>query len=98
MNKMKEEYYLPIWIKALLGFALVMLGLLFTFIVFRFFPMPKGTGFDGLNTLITVFVALGIILLLFVVGLIMDKRHPYSLFGICLGLFVLALVLIRVLV
>ncbi len=93
---MREEYYMPIWIKGLLGFALVMAGILFTFIVFRFFPVPKETGFDGLSSLMFVFFALGICLVLYVGGLIFDKRHPYSIFAICLGLFASSLVLIRI--
>ncbi|MEO5907511.1 MAG: hypothetical protein ABIQ11_12345 [Saprospiraceae bacterium] len=84
---MHEEYYMPIWIKALLGFALVMVGILFTFIVFRFFPVLKETGFDGLSSLMFVFFALGMCLVLYVGGLVFDKRHPYSIFAICLGLF-----------
>jgi len=38
---MKGEYYLPIWIKAVLGFLLIMLGLLFTFGV-QIFSGAKG--------------------------------------------------------
>lgn len=93
---MRDEYYMPIWIKGLLGFALVIAGILFTFIVFRFFPVPKEAGFDGLSSLMFVFIVLGICLVLYVGGLIFDKRHPYSLFAICLGLFASALVLIRI--
>ncbi|MDQ3015102.1 MAG: hypothetical protein M3R25_00025 [Bacteroidota bacterium] len=92
---MKEEFYMPIWIKTLLGFALVMGGIVFTFLVFRFIPVRKETGFDGLNSLMFVFLALGIALLLYIVGLIFDKRHPYSIFTFCFGLFLGALLLIR---
>ena len=93
---MKEEFYMPGWIKAVLGFALVMLGLLFTFIVFRFFPVKKEVGFDGMGSLIYSFFALGMVLILYVVGLLMDKKHPYTLFFICIGMFVLLLAGIRI--
>ena len=93
---MKEEFYMPGWIKAVLGFALVMLGLLFTFIVFRFFPVKKEAGFDGMGSLIYSFFALGMVLILYVVGLLMDKKHPYTLFFICIGMFVLLLAGIRI--
>lgn len=92
---MKEEYYMPIWIKALLGFVLVMGGILCTFLVFRFIPIRKETGFDGLSSLMIVFIALGIALLAYIAGLIFDKRHPYSIFSICFGLFLVALGMIR---
>jgi hypothetical protein len=92
---MEEEFYMPIWIKALLGFALVMVEILFTFLVFRFIPIPKQSGYDGLGALLYVFSAMGISLILFVVGLLMDKKHPYTLFALCLGSFLVVLGLIR---
>jgi hypothetical protein len=48
---MKEEFYMPLWIKALLGFGLVMAGILFTFITYRFFPVKKESGFDNSGSL-----------------------------------------------
>lgn len=84
-NNTREEYYMPIWIKALLGFALVILGIFFTFLTFRFVPVPKEAGFDGWSGLLYVFIALGVVLLVFIIGLMMDKKHPYTLFGLCLG-------------
>jgi len=92
---MREEYYMPIWIKAILGFALVVGGMLCTFLVFRFVPLPKESGIDGFGSLMMVFTALGAILVLFVLGLIFDRRHPYTLFSMCMGLFLVLLVLIR---
>lgn len=86
---------MPVWIKGLLGFGLVMAGLLFTFLIFRFFPVPKQTGFDGLDSLLLVFLSLGLSLLLFIFGLMLDKKHPYTLFSFCLGLFLVLLILIR---
>ena len=93
---MKEEFYMPVWIKALLGFALVMLGLLFTFVVFRFFPVRKEPGFDSEGSLYYYFFALGMVLILYIIGLLLDKRHPYTLFMICLGMFVLLIAGIRI--
>ncbi len=93
---MKEEFYMPIWIKTLLGFALVMGGILCTFLVFRFVPVRKEEGFDGLSSLMFVFMALGIALVLYIGGLLFDKRHPYSIFSICFALFLGALILIRI--
>jgi hypothetical protein len=74
-----------------------MVGVLFTFLMFRFFPVPKQTGYDGMDALSYVFMSLGAVLILFITGLIMDKKHPYSLFAICLSVFVTLLVLIRIL-
>ena len=93
---MKREFYMPGWIKAVLGFALVMLGLLFTFIAYRFFPVKKEADFDDRGWLIYSFFALGIVLILYVVGLLMDKKHPYTLFFICIGIFLLLLAGIRI--
>ena len=55
---MKPELYQPIWIKAVLGFVLFMLGLLFTFLVFRFIPISKKEGVDGLGGLLIVLFCL----------------------------------------
>ena len=93
---MKEEFYMPIWIKALLGFALVMLGILFTFIVFRFFPVKKEPEFDGWGSMVYSLFSLGIVLVAYIIGLLMDKKHPYTLFLICLAMFVLLLAGIRI--
>ena len=48
--------YKPIWLKAVLAFALIFLGILLTFIVYRFFPIPKQEGFDGLGALLYIFL------------------------------------------
>ncbi|HZV68809.1 MAG TPA: hypothetical protein VFG10_04665 [Saprospiraceae bacterium] len=95
---MREEYYMPIWIKALLAFLLVMLGILFTFIMYRFFPVPKETGFDGLGSLMYIFFILGALELVFIFGVMFLRKHPYSLFSTCLLLFLVGLILIRWLV
>ena len=92
---MKEEFYMPIWIKAILGFALVMLGIIFTFAVFRFFPVKKETGFDHMGSLTYAFISLGMVLVIFIIGLLMDKKHPYTLFALCLGMYVVLLAGIR---
>ena len=95
---MREEYYMPIWIKAVLAFLLVMIGIVLTYCTFRFFPVPQEAGFDARGSLMYVMTALGGVLLLFVTGIMMARRHPYSIFGICLGLFLIMLVIIRCLV
>ena len=86
---------MPIWIKALLAFALIMIGIVLTYLSFKFFPIPNETGFDGFGSLMYVFIALGVSVLVFILGLIIDRRHPYSLFAICLTLFLVLLILIR---
>ena len=93
---MKKEIYIPGWVKVVLGFGIIMLGLLFTFLVFRFFPVRKETGYDGMGALVYAWFALGVVFVMYLVGLIMDKKHPYSLFFICLGIFVLLLAGIRI--
>ena len=93
---MKEEYYMPLWIKTLLGFGLVMAGILLTFATYRFFPVKKESGFDNLGSLKFTFISLGMVLIVFIIGLLMDKRHPYSLFILCLSMFVLLLAGIRI--
>lgn len=93
----KKIIYIPGWIKAVLGFALIMLGVLLTFLMFRFFPVRKETGFDSMGALIYSWFALGISFVLYIVGLIIDKKHPYTLFFICLGIFAVLLAGIRIL-
>ena len=98
MEKPKEKViYIPNWMKAVLGFALIMLGLLFTFLLFRFFPVLKETGYDQRGALEYSLFALGVVFVMYLVGLIMDKKHPYTLFFICLAIFAMLLVGIRVL-
>lgn len=92
----KKIIYIPGWIKAVLGFALIMSGLLFTFLVFRFFPVLKETGYDQRGALEYSLFALGLVFVMYVVGLFIDKKHPYTLFFICLGIFALLLTGIRV--
>lgn len=92
---MNEDYFKPIWIKAILGFALMMTGLLFIFLVFRFFPIPKQTGFDALNAVLLSLYVLGGIEVLYIIGMLIQKNHPYRVFTSCLVLFTGILVLIR---
>ena len=98
LEEMKEENHKPIWFKALMGFLLCMIGLLFTFLVFRFIPIPNQTGFDGLSGLLLVLFCLGGIELLYIAGLLFSRHHPFRIFSLCLTLFVIALLLIRWLV
>jgi hypothetical protein len=95
---MKDEYFKPIWIKALLGFALMMVGLLLTFLVFRFIPVPNDKGYDGLSPLLTVLFCLGGIEILYILGVIFSRNHPYVIFTLCLFAFLIVLILIRWLV
>lgn len=88
----------PIWIKAILGFLLFMIGLVFTFLVFRFIPIPKETGYDGLSGLLLTLFCLGAIEILYILGVIFSRNHPYRVFSMCLLLFLTTLLLIRWLV
>jgi len=93
---MKKVIYIPGWIKVVLGFALIMLGLLFTFLIFRFFPVRKETGYDQMGALQYTWFALGVVFVMYLIGLAIDRRHPYTLFFVCLGIFVLLLAGIRI--
>ena len=95
---MNDAYFKPIWIKALLGFALMMVGLLFTFLVFRFIPIPKETGYDGLSSLMLILFCLGGIELLYILGVIFSRNHPYVIFSLCVIAFVVVLGMVRWLV
>ena len=48
---MDEQFYKPIWVKAVLFFALLFAGVLLTFLMYRFFPVPNQVGYDGLGAL-----------------------------------------------
>lgn len=92
---MDEQLYKPIWLKAVLAFALILLGILLTFIVYRFFPIPKQEGFDGMGALLYIFLGLGVCVVLYLVGVILRQNHPYRMFFISLCLFVIILVFVR---
>lgn len=92
---MDELLYKPIWLKAVLAFALILLGILLTFIVYRFFPIPKQEGFDGLGALLYIFLGLGFCVVLYLAGVILRQNHPYRMFFISLALFVMILVFVR---
>jgi len=96
--RMDEQFYKPIWVKATLGFALIMCGILLTFLMYKFFPVPKEPGFNGLGALRFVFFGLGLTLLLFIIGVIFLRNYPYRVFTLCLMLFFGILVFIRYLV
>jgi hypothetical protein len=95
---MDEQLYKPIWLKAVLAFLLLMLGILFTFLVYRFFPVPKQTGFDGLDELLYIFLGLGFCIVLYITGVILNRNHPYRIFSFCLFLFLMILIVVRWLV
>jgi hypothetical protein len=92
---MKPELYKPIWIKAVLGFALFMLGLLFTFLVFRFIPISKKEGVDGLGGLLIVLFCLAGFEVSYILGVVLKRNHPYVVFGVNLVGFVIVLFLVR---
>ena len=93
---MDEQLYKPIWLKAVLAFLLVLLGILFTFLVYRFMPIPKQQGFDGLGELIYIFIGLGICVTIYLVGVILRQNYPYRMFFVSLVLFVAILFYVRI--
>ena len=96
---MKDEYYKPIWIKAILGFVLFMFGLASTFLVFRFIPLRKQGGVDdGFDGLMIVLFGLGIAEFSYIVGVILGRNHPYIIFSVNLVAFLILLFTIRLLV
>ena len=92
---MKDEYFKPIWIKAILGFLLMILGLVFTLLVFRFIPIPKKEGMDGLGGLMIVLFCLGGFELSYILGVVLKRNHPYVVFAVNLIGFVILLLLVR---
>jgi len=95
---MHEQFYRPIWVKVSLGFALIMLGMLLTFLMYKFFPVAKEPGFDGFGALKFVFMGLGLTLFLYILGVIFIRNYPYRIFLLCLMLFFGMLVFIRYMV
>ena len=95
---MDEQFYKPIWVKAILFFALLFAGVLLTFLMYRFFPVPNQVGYDGLGALTPICIGLGVTLALYVVGVIMMKNHPYRVFALSLMLFIGILIVVRYMV
>ena len=95
---MDEQFYKPLWVKASLGFILIFAGLFLTFLMYKFFPVPKETGFDGYGALLYVFIGLGVTLILYIIGVIYSQNHPYRIFSLSLMLFFGILVFIRYMV
>ena len=95
---MHEQFYKPIWVKASLGFALIMLGILLTFLMYKFFPVAKEPGFHGFGALKFVFIGLGFTFCLYILGVILIRNYPYRVFLLCLMLFFGILVFIRYMV
>ena len=93
---MKAEYYEPIWVKTLLGFGLMIIGLLMTFLVYRFIPVPKLEGYDGFRSVLLTLLGLGAVELFYIVGVMFSKNHPYVIFTLCMVLFILGLVGFRI--
>ncbi len=92
---MNEKEISPTKNKVISGILLFVLGIVITFIVFRLFPLPKGTGFDGLGSLLYAFFLLFAIELLYIIVVMIKKRHIYSIFFACLALFLAGLIVIR---
>ncbi len=92
---MKDEWYKPIYIKTILGFLLIMVGLLLTFLVYRFFPVPKSEGFDGLGAVMLTLYGLGGTEVLYILGVVFSRNHPYVVFCLSLFLFIFVLIFIR---
>lgn len=95
---MDEQFYKPIWVKAVLGFTLLFAGVLLTFLMYRFFPVPNEAGYDGFGALTPIFIGLGVTLVLYITGVIIVKNHPYRIFALSLMLFFGILVFIRYMV
>ena len=91
---MNEEYKVP------LGIVLTICGIFFIFMTFRFVPVPDPESLKGtLNMFwlwVSAFGALGLVLFIYIFRLIMYDQRPLPLFGLCIGLFLIFLVLIRV--
>jgi len=95
---MDEQLYKPIWVKAVLAFALVMSGILLTFLMYKFFPVPNEAGYNGFGALRYVCMGLGLTLVLYIVGVIVMRNYPYRIFLLCLMLFFGILVFVRYMV
>ena len=98
IGRMDEQFYKPTWVKAVLFFALLFAGVLLTFLMYRFFPVPNQAGFDGLGALTPIVIGLGVTLILYVVGVILIKNHPYRIFALSLMLFIGILIVVRYMV
>lgn len=96
--KMDEQFYKPIWVKVALAFALVMSGIVLTWMMFRFFPMTNEVGAKGYGVLKYVCIGLGVTLVLYIVGVSFMRNYPYRIFLLCLMLFFGILVFVRYMV
>ena len=95
---MDEQFYKPLWVKAVLGFALLFAGLLMTFLMYRFFPVPNQAGYDGFGALTPIFIGLGVTLGMYIAGVMLMRNHPYRVFALSLMLFIGILVFVRYMV
>lgn len=95
---MDEQFYKPIWVKAVLAFLLVMLGIFLTYLMFKFFPVPNEAGYNRYGALRYIFLGLGLTLVLYIVGVIFMRNYPYRIFLLCLMLFFGILVFVRYMV
>jgi len=95
---MEEQFYKPLWVKAVLGFGLVFAGILFTFMMYKFFPVPNQARFDGFGALTYVGIGLACTLIIYILGVLYSRNHPYRVFSLCLMFFIGFLVIVRSLV
>jgi hypothetical protein len=93
--KMDEQFYKPIWVKVSLTFGLVMSGLVLTWMMFKFFPLPNEAGTKGYGALKYICVGLVITVILYIIGVILMRNYPYRIFLLCLMLFFGILVFVR---
>jgi hypothetical protein len=96
--RIEEQFYKPIWIKALLAFALLMSGIVLTWMMFKFFPIPNQEGSKGMGALKYICTGLGITLILYILGVIFARNYPYRIFLLCLMFFFGILVFVRYMV
>jgi hypothetical protein len=96
--KMDEQFYKPIWVKVSLAFGLVMSGIVLTWMMFKFFPVPNEAGAHGYGALKYICVGLVFTVALYIVGVIFMRNYPYRIFLLCLMLFFGILVFVRYMV
>jgi len=95
---MEEQFYKPIWVKVSLAFALIMCGIVLTWMMFKFFPVPNEAGSGGMNALKYICTGLGFTVLLFILGVSFMRNYPYRIFLLCLMFFFGVLVFVRYMV
>jgi len=77
---------------------LVMSGIVLTFLMYKYIPVPNEAGYNGFGALRYVCMGLGLTLVLYIVGVIVMRNYPYRIFLLCLMLFFGILVFVRYMV